>query len=92
VGDTDWSQTVKDLAAPAAHLGSRTSETKAGWMVGGGVQYALTDHWSARVQYQYVDLGTVGFDSQVSNAPQFRSHHTGALTEHHASFALIYKF
>jgi len=92
VGDLDFSQSVKDLVAPAAHLGGSTSETNVGWMVGGGVQYALTDHWSARAQYQYVDLGSVGFDSQVSNAPQFRAHHSGALTEHNASFALIYKF
>lgn len=92
VGDLDWSQSVQDLADPATHLGGGTSETNVGWMVGGGVQYALTDHWSARVQYQFVDLGSAGFDSRVSNAPQFRSHQTGALTEHNASFALIYKF
>jgi outer membrane immunogenic protein len=92
VGDLEWSQTVRDLADPAAHLGSSTSETKAGWMVGGGLQYALTNHWSARVQYQFVDLGSAGFDSQVSNSPQFRSHHSADLTEHNGSFALVYKF
>jgi outer membrane immunogenic protein len=91
VGDLDWSQSLRDLADPA-HLGDSTSETKAGWMVGGGVQYALTDHWSARVQYQFVDLGSVGFDSHVNNSPQFRSQQSGALTEHNASFALIYRF
>ena len=92
VGDLDWSQHVRDLADPMAHLGDSTSDTKVGWMVGGGVQYALTDHWSARVQYQYVDLGSVAFDSRVSNSPQFRGHLSGALTQHNASFALIYKF
>ena len=92
VGDLDWSQSVHDLADPTTHLGDSASETNVGWMVGGGVQYALTHHWSARVQYQFVDLGSVDFDSHVSNSPDFLSHHTGALTEHNASFALIYKF
>ena len=92
VGDLEWSQTVRDLSDPGTHLGDSRSETNVGWMVGGGLQYALTNHWSARVQYQYVDLGSAGFDSQVSNSPDFRSHHSGSLTEHNASFALIYKF
>ena len=92
VGDLDWSQSLQDLADPAAHLGGSMSETNVGWMVGGGVQCALADHWSARVQYQFVDLGSVDFDSHVSNSPQFLSHHSVGLTEHNASFALIYKF
>jgi outer membrane immunogenic protein len=92
VGDLEWSQTVHDLADPASRLGGSTSETKVGWMVGGGVQYALTHHWSARLQYQFADLGSAGFDSRVTTAPQFRSHQSAALTEHNASFALIYKF
>lgn len=56
-GDLDWSQNLRDLAYPTAHLGDSTSETNVGWMVGGGGQYAFTNNWSARVQYQYVDLG-----------------------------------
>lgn len=31
-------------------------------MVGGGLEHALTAHWSARAQYQYVDLGEIDFD------------------------------
>jgi len=92
VGDLEWSQSVRDLADPAARLTGSTSETKAGWMVGGGLQYAMTNHWSARVQYQFVDLGSASFDSRVSNSPQFRSHHSADFTEHNATFALIYRF
>jgi len=92
VGDLDWTQNVLDLADPTAHLKGSRSETKVGWTVGGGMQYALTDHWSARAQYQFVDLGSVGFDNQVSNSPEFLAHQSGSLKEHHASVALIYKF
>ena len=30
--------------------------TQYGWTVGGGVEYAFTPHWSARLEYDFVDL------------------------------------
>lgn len=33
----------------------------AGWTVGGGLEYALTDAWSAKAEYLYIDLGTKGY-------------------------------
>ena len=33
------------------------SKTKAGWTVGGGLEYALSNHWSVRAEYLYYDLG-----------------------------------
>ena len=92
LGDSEWSQTLLDLADPATHAGGRSSETNAGWMVGGGLEYIMTDHWHARAQYQYVDLGSVAFDSHVTTSADFLTHHSASLTEHHATFALIFKF
>lgn len=93
VGDLDWSQDLRVVGDPTGtHAGGRTSETNVGWMVGGGVEYALTDHWHARVQYQYVDLGSVDFGSEVTTQPGFLANHSAALVEHNATFALIYKF
>lgn len=39
-------------------------KTKAGWTVGAGVEHAFTDHVTAKLEYQYVDLGssTMGGD------------------------------
>jgi outer membrane immunogenic protein len=34
------------------------SETKWGWMVGAGVEYAFLDNWSAKVEYNYMGLRT----------------------------------
>jgi outer membrane immunogenic protein len=31
-----------------------------GWQVGGGFEYAITDHVSARAEYRYSDFGTAG--------------------------------
>ena len=33
------------------------SETKTGWTVGGGLEFALAGNWTAKGEYLYVDLG-----------------------------------
>lgn len=35
------------------------SATKVGWSAGAGIEGAFADNWSARLEYLYVDLGTV---------------------------------
>jgi outer membrane immunogenic protein len=34
-----------------------SSTTKAGWTLGGGVEFAVAGPWTAKVEYLYVDLG-----------------------------------
>jgi outer membrane immunogenic protein len=34
-----------------------SSHTKAGWTLGAGVEYALTQKWTTRVEYRYTDFG-----------------------------------
>ena len=96
VGDIDFHQqiTQRDFFY---EQGGGVSETRAGWMVGGGLEYAITDHWRARAQYQYIDLGCVDFNSvgvgdPSTNAQSFTGKHEACLREHNASFALIYGF
>jgi outer membrane immunogenic protein len=36
-----------------------SSSTHAGWTVGGGFEYGFADNWSAKLEYLYVDLGSV---------------------------------
>ena len=96
VGDLDYAQEITFPTGivsgqGAFREGGSETETNCGWMVGGGLQYALTNHWSVRGQYQYVDLGDISFESNfISNdAP---AHHHAEVTEHNASFAVMYKF
>lgn len=35
-----------------------TSAVRTGWTAGGGVEWLLDRHWSAKIEYQFVDLGT----------------------------------
>ncbi|HEX7775952.1 MAG TPA: outer membrane beta-barrel protein [Parvibaculum sp.] len=37
------------------------SETRTGWALGGGLEYAIDDHWTARVEGLYYDLGSVSY-------------------------------
>jgi opacity protein-like surface antigen len=34
------------------------SETRLGWTVGGGLEWAFWDNWSAKLEYDYLDFGT----------------------------------
>ena len=39
-----------------------SSDFRLGWTVGGGVEYCLNRHWSAKVEYLYFDLENDQFD------------------------------
>ena len=46
-----------DVKGSVTGLGS-ASQTKVGWTAGAGLEYAFVDHWTAKFEYLYVDLGT----------------------------------
>jgi outer membrane immunogenic protein len=92
VGDLELGQQINFIGdGSGSGEGGRKTTTNVGWMVGGGLQYALNDHWSLRAQYQFIDLGNVDFDSNFSfiNSP---AHSSADLREQNASFAVMYKF
>jgi outer membrane immunogenic protein len=42
------------------------SQTQVGWTIGGGLEYAFLNNWSAKVEYLYVDLGDAGCNATCS--------------------------
>jgi outer membrane immunogenic protein len=92
VGDLDFEQRLHNAPGgqtPGPYRSAgEIDDTRVGWMVGGGLQYAITDHWSIRGQYQFIDLGCVDF----STVQAFGTHSEACLREHNASFAIMYKF
>jgi outer membrane immunogenic protein len=37
--------------------GVKVGDSRSGWTVGGGLEYGLTPNWSAKIEYNYLDLG-----------------------------------
>jgi outer membrane immunogenic protein len=88
IGDIDLNQNL-DGEFQSGH----TNPVKAGWMVGAGVQYAITSHWSTRLQYEFIDLGTASCTSSfLSQYPDYTANHSASLHEHNISVAIIYGF
>jgi opacity protein-like surface antigen len=46
------------IALPPGILVFSTNELRWGWVFGLGVEYAFTNHWSAKIEYDYMDMGT----------------------------------
>ncbi len=58
------------IAGPGGSGYASNSETKVGYAVGGGAEWALTDRWTLRGEYLYVDFGSVSASGVISN-PDF---------------------
>ena len=95
-GNVDYETRLHNVSTSGAgfyRAGDDEEEDNVGWFVGGGMQYALNQHWGIRFQYEYIDLGDVSFDSPGSAPFDFFSTHSHAdLHEHNVSFAVMYKF
>jgi outer membrane immunogenic protein len=66
-------------------------KTRAGWTVGGGTEYAVTNNWSVRAEYRYADFGHVtNFPfAAFTNGRLSVNHH---LTENQVQVGFSYKF
>ena len=49
------------LTGPTAVLGAQVSESRIGWVAGGGIEYLVRPNVILSAAYQYVDLGTTSF-------------------------------
>ena len=48
----------QDVNNTAPGLITSSSDTRTGWTVGGGLEYAFAPAWSAKIEYNYMDFGT----------------------------------
>ena len=49
------------LFAGGTSISASSSEMQVGWAVGTGGEYALTNNWSVKLEYLYVDLGSMSY-------------------------------
>lgn len=93
-GNLDYTQAIifePDMSSSDREEGSK-EESNIGWFAAGGLQYAITNRWSIRGQYQYVDLGDVSFRSDFGGGGGAPADQRAGLIEHHATVALIFGF
>ena len=79
---------------PAAVLSSvafSQSTTKTGWTVGGGIEGRLSGNWTGKIEYLYMDLGTVS--GTVVNTPALvGANWSSRITDNILRVGLNYKF
>lgn len=63
--------------------GFESAKTHVGWTAGAGIEYALTNNWTARAEYLYTDLGSKTYDNIGTDA---------GLTSSSARLGINYKF
>jgi len=68
----------------------KTSEWHNGWTVGGGIEYALTNHIIIGAEYSYIDLGSRNHLDTPTAAPFFNAKVDAAV--HQVLFRISYKF
>ncbi|WP_119391125.1 outer membrane protein [Taklimakanibacter lacteus] len=55
-----------DIGACACEI----DETAFGWTIGGGIEWAFSENWSAKAEYLYVNLGQPDPEGIADNVPQ----------------------
>lgn len=70
------------------------SETRPGWTVGGGVEWAFWQNWSAKVEYDFYDFGTrdVTFTGTIFGVPEVVSGINIKQTISTVKFGINYRF
>jgi outer membrane immunogenic protein len=68
------------------------SESRYGWTVGGGVEYALSQNWFLRAEYMYVDLGKFDYTSFLPTPSPFTWNTEVDTRIHVARIGLSYRF
>jgi outer membrane immunogenic protein len=58
--DTNASFVRTPSFGTAATAAASASTTRVGWTIGAGAESVISGPWTAKVEYLYVDLGTVG--------------------------------
>jgi outer membrane immunogenic protein len=56
-GGGAWAHTTSSVSYAGFQYG-QTSNTRSGWTIGGGVEWMFAPHWSAFLEYNYMDFGS----------------------------------
>lgn len=68
-GGLAWGRTQLNLNNPDGSLLSREARTHFGWTAGAGVEIAVGGNWTAKVEYNYIDLNRRAYDLADAGLP-----------------------
>jgi outer membrane immunogenic protein len=74
VADFRINQNAGSLIAGSSFSTASFTDTRAGWVVGGGIEHAFANNWMVRVEYLHADYGTanngtfINFPTGIANA------------------------
>jgi outer membrane immunogenic protein len=66
------------------------SNSRTGWTVGGGIEYALTNNWSIGAEYRFTDFGTISRGASLADGSFISGSRT--LEENQVQARFTYKF
>jgi outer membrane immunogenic protein len=58
-GGGGWVHDTAQLTDLTTGFSVSASDTKGGWLVGGGIEYGITPNWTIRAEYDHIGLDTV---------------------------------
>ncbi|MCH9763116.1 MAG: outer membrane beta-barrel protein [Gammaproteobacteria bacterium] len=61
--EISYTQTVLFLNQPILQTNNSHTETNLNWVAGAGLEYAVSDHFSYKLEYLYLDLGDLTLNS-----------------------------
>jgi outer membrane immunogenic protein len=67
------------------------SDTREGWLAGGGIEYGFAPNWSAKIEYNYLDFGTTATTAVNTVTGEVNTRNAVAHI-HIAKFGVNYRF
>lgn len=68
-GGYAWADNELKLSGPAFGGTQTSSKVHSGWTIGGGLEWAFADAWTAKIEYLYMSFGREDYFAGVFGAP-----------------------
>jgi len=86
VAFADDKSSLTDIAGGTAS----TSQTRTGWTAGAGLEYALSENWTAKLEYDYLGFGSETLNLPTPTFPAYTS--SASLNVQEVKVGINYKF
>jgi outer membrane immunogenic protein len=94
VAFTDWRASIQMVDVTGSTAVFNGDGTRAGWVIGGGVELALSRNWSVKAEYLYADFGEISGTSFFPPpiVPGFTHDHSVDLVTQTVRLGVNYRF